>query len=41
MKPADGQPKRFKLHTKYPHNRSEGLTHRTNKGTALQVLPKR
>ena len=28
--------KRFKKEPKYTHHRSEGLTHRTNKGSALQ-----
>lgn len=28
--------KKFKLDPKYPHNRSEGLTWRTNKGTKYQ-----
>ncbi len=35
------QPKKFKLEPKYSHNRSEGMTHRTNKGTALQTAVKR
>lgn len=28
--------KKFKLSPKYPHLRSEGLTHRTNRGSKLQ-----
>jgi len=30
--------KKFKKEPKYPHHRSEGLTHRHNKGTVLQPL---
>jgi hypothetical protein len=33
--------KKFKLETKFPHNRSEGMTHRTNGGTDLQVHKQR
>lgn len=37
MKPASGQ-KRFKLETKYPHLRSDGMTARQNGGTrALDI----
>lgn len=28
--------KKFKKVTKYPHHRSDGLTHRTNRGSQLQ-----
>lgn len=28
--------KRFKLEPKFPHHRSEGLTHRRNRGSMLQ-----
>lgn len=37
MQPSKAKFKRFKLEPKYIHQRSEGLTHRRNKGTALQV----
>jgi hypothetical protein len=41
MRPSKGKPSKFKLETLYPHNRSEGLSHRTNKGSKLQpVKPK-
>jgi hypothetical protein len=36
MKTANGELKKFRKKTKYQHNRSEGLTHRTNGGTSLQ-----
>ena len=40
MKPASGELKKFRKQTKYQHNRSEGLTHRTNGGTYLQTKRK-
>ena len=40
MKPASGELKKFRKQTKYQHNRSEGLTHRTNGGTCLQTKRK-
>jgi len=33
--------KKFKKEPKYPHNRSEGMTHRTNGGTRFQVEKKK
>jgi hypothetical protein len=33
--------KKFKQEPKYPHNRSEGMTRRTNAGTKYQVEKKR
>lgn len=41
MAPADAKFKRFKLAPKYPHHRSDGMTHRRNKGSALQSHTKR
>lgn len=38
MRPAKSKIKRFKLETKYPHHRSEGLTRRRNRGTRLLVI---
>ena len=40
MKPASGELKKFRKQTKYQHNRSEGLTHRTNGGTCLPTTRK-
>jgi hypothetical protein len=38
VRPAKTKIKRFKLETKYPHHRSEGLTRRRNRGTKTLVI---
>lgn len=37
---ASQKVKKFKKEPKYPHNRSEGMTHRTNSGTRFKVKQK-
>lgn len=39
MQPAKAKLKKFRKVTKYPHHRSEGLTHRRNKGSQFQGRP--
>jgi hypothetical protein len=36
MQPAKTRIKKFRLETRYPHLRSEGMTRRRNKGSVLQ-----